>query len=488
MILGLHPVAAGRVEVLGAEPGRHNARVGYLPQRRAFDPSTRIRGVDLVRLGGTATAGAPRSRRWLNGRRARETAERVDEVIALVGAQAYAHRPIGQCSGGEQQRLLIAQALIRRPDLLVLDEPLDSLDVTNQASVSALIQQVCRDRQVAVLLVAHDVNPILPYLDQVIYLAHGGAVMGPPSEVINAETLTMLYGTPGRRPADRAGRLVVVGQPDVHAGHLDERAYLEPARRRAADAELPVHGQCASRRHVVAVVAGAIGYFMVLRRQSFAGHTLARHRVSGRGRRGLAGVERRGRVLSVSALPAPCPRRPPATAAAGGAGLGGFGEESAAIGTVQAFALACGFLFVSLYRGFLSDLNSLLFGCIIGVTVTQVRRPGCRRPDLPGRAGRHRASAAVRHVDPDVAQARGLPVRRAVDGVPGAAGRRRGRDESGYGQPAGVRPAGRAGRGRVRLTARPARGSRAVGRASPSPSPGSGRASRSSRPTRSGSG
>ena len=219
VILGLHPLSGGRVEVLGAAPGHGNARIGYLPQRRAFDPSTRIRGVDLVRLGWDGDRWGTPLPSWLNGRRAREAAARVDEVITLVGAQAYAQRPIGQCSGGEQQRLLIAQALVRQPDLLVLDEPLDSLDVTNQASVSALIQRVCRERQVAVLLVAHDMNPILPYLDQVIYLAHGGAVMGPPSEVIDAQTLTMLYGTPIDVLRDRAGRLVVVGQPDVHAEH-----------------------------------------------------------------------------------------------------------------------------------------------------------------------------------------------------------------------------------------------------------------------------
>lgn len=219
VILGLHPTAAGRVEVLGASPGHGNARIGYLPQRRAFDPATRIRGLDVVRLGWDGDRwGTPWPGR-LGGRRAREANERVEQVVALVGAEHYAARPIGQCSGGEQQRLLIAQALIRDPDLLVLDEPLDSLDVTNQASVSALIQQVCRERRVAVLLVAHDVNPILPYLDQVIYLARGGAVMGPPSEVINAETLTMLYGTPIDVLHDRAGRLVVVGQPDVHAEH-----------------------------------------------------------------------------------------------------------------------------------------------------------------------------------------------------------------------------------------------------------------------------
>ncbi|MEO6701842.1 MAG: ATP-binding cassette domain-containing protein [Jatrophihabitantaceae bacterium] len=218
-ILGLQPLAAGSVEVLGGPPGRHNARVGYLPQRRAFDPSTRIRGLDLVRLGWDGDRWGTPLPGWLRGARGRQAADRVAEVVELVGAEQYAQRPIGQCSGGEQQRLLIAQALIRRPDLLVLDEPLDSLDVTNQASVSALIQQVCRSHQVAVLLVAHDVNPILPYLDKVIYLAHGGAVIGSPAEVITAETLSMLYDTPVDVLRDRAGRLVVVGQPDTHAEH-----------------------------------------------------------------------------------------------------------------------------------------------------------------------------------------------------------------------------------------------------------------------------
>ncbi|MEO6502630.1 MAG: ABC transporter ATP-binding protein [Jatrophihabitantaceae bacterium] len=218
-ILGLLAISSGEIRVLGAPPGRHNSRIGYLPQRRAFDPATRIRGVDIVRMGwdgdrwGIALPGR------LAGRAGREARDRVREVIALVGAEPYAHRPIGQCSGGEQQRLLIAQALIRRPELLVLDEPLDSLDVTNQASVSALIQSVCRSHGVAVMLVAHDVNPILPYLDQVIYLAHGGAVMGLPEEVITADTLSMLYGTAVDVLRDRTGRLVVVGQPDSHAEH-----------------------------------------------------------------------------------------------------------------------------------------------------------------------------------------------------------------------------------------------------------------------------
>ena len=213
-LLGLVPVSSGEVTVLGSRPGRRNAAIGYLPQRRAFDPGVRIRGTDIVRLGWDGDRWGIPLPRLLSGRRAREARQRVDEVIDLVGAAAYAGRPIGQCSGGEQQRLLIAQALVRGPELLLLDEPLDSLDVTTQASISALIQSVCRSEGVAVLMVAHDVNPILRYLDHVIYLAHSGAVMGPPEEVITADTLTMLYGTPIDVLRDRAGRLVVVGRPD----------------------------------------------------------------------------------------------------------------------------------------------------------------------------------------------------------------------------------------------------------------------------------
>jgi zinc/manganese transport system ATP-binding protein len=214
-VLGLVPTTSGQARVLGSKPKVGNAAIGYLPQRRAFDPGVRVRGLDIVRLGwdghrwGVPLPALP----WAH--RSRATRHRVREVISLVGAQPYADRPIGQCSGGEQQRLLIAQALVRRPELLLLDEPLDSLDVTSQALVSALIQSVCRSEGVAVMLVAHDVNPILSYLDQVIYLAPNGVVMGPPERIITAENLTMLYETPIEVLRDRAGRLVVVGHQDL---------------------------------------------------------------------------------------------------------------------------------------------------------------------------------------------------------------------------------------------------------------------------------
>src|SRR5436305_1151423 len=216
-VLGLVPLARGTVRLLGRPPGQANHDVGYLPRRGSFDASLRIRGLDVVRLGLDGD-------RWglpLPGPGSRAAAARVRELVDLVGAGGYAHRPIGQLSGGEQQRLLIAQALARRPRLLMLDEPLDSLDLPNQAGVAALISQICRTEGVAVMIVAHDVNPILSYLDRVIYLGQGGAVSGTPGEVITAATLTRLYGTPIEVLSTSDGRLVVVGQPEAPALHTD---------------------------------------------------------------------------------------------------------------------------------------------------------------------------------------------------------------------------------------------------------------------------
>jgi zinc/manganese transport system ATP-binding protein len=212
VLLGIVPAAEGEARVLGLRPGQGGDRVGYLPQRRSFGTGLRIRGVDLVRLGLDGD-------RWgvpLPGsRRRREQTRRIDEVVELVGAGAYAHRPIGECSGGEQQRLLIAQALVRRPSVLLLDEPLDSLDLPNQSAVAALIGRICHQEGVAVVMVAHDVNPILHHLDRVVYIAEGGAVAGSPQEVVTSATLSRLYGTPVEVLRTSDGRLVVVGQPEA---------------------------------------------------------------------------------------------------------------------------------------------------------------------------------------------------------------------------------------------------------------------------------
>jgi zinc/manganese transport system ATP-binding protein len=118
--------------------------------------------------------------------------------------------------------------LVRRPQLLLLDEPLDSLDLPNQASVAALVARICADQGVTVLIVAHDVNPILSYLDRVVYIAQGGAVSGTPAEVITSATLSALYQTPIEVLQTSDGRLVVVGQPEAPSHHGDRHEGQRP--------------------------------------------------------------------------------------------------------------------------------------------------------------------------------------------------------------------------------------------------------------------
>jgi zinc/manganese transport system ATP-binding protein len=221
VLLGLLPLAGGEATVLGRPPGEASDRIGYLPQRRSFDPGLRVRGIDVVRLGLDGDRWGVPLPRLGRMRRRREDDRRVDEVLGLVGATNYAQRPVGRVSGGEQQRLLIAQALVRRPALMLLDEPLDSLDLPNQAAVAALISDICRDQGVTVMLVAHDVNPILSYIDRVVYVAGGRAVSGTPHEVVRSDTLSRLYGTPIEVLTTSDGRLVIVGHPEAPARNCD---------------------------------------------------------------------------------------------------------------------------------------------------------------------------------------------------------------------------------------------------------------------------
>ena len=217
VLLGELGLTAGRASVLGRPPGSANREIGYLPQRRHFDAGVRVRGIDLVRLGLDGTRWGLPLRRSGN--------ERVTEAIDLVGAGEYAARPIGQLSGGEQQRLLIAQALVSRPRLLILDEPLDSLDLPNQTAVAALLARISHQQNVTVLLVAHDVNPLLHYLDKVVYFGAGHAAVGAPSEVITAPTLSRLYGVAIEVLSAADGRLVVVGLPEAPAHHHDRHEH-----------------------------------------------------------------------------------------------------------------------------------------------------------------------------------------------------------------------------------------------------------------------
>lgn len=223
-ILGLLPLSSGSISVLGHPARRGNAAIGYVPQRRHFEADVHIRGRSIVRLGlDGKNWGLPLP--FLQRQKARETNNRVQEAIDLVGATAYANRPIGELSGGEQQRLLIAQALVTRPRILALDEPLDSLDLRNQQSVAGVIRQISHETKAAVLLVAHDVNPILSAVDRVVYVAQKQIAVGTPAEVITTESLSRLYNTPIEVLHASDGRIVVVGQPEEETSHYAHSAH-----------------------------------------------------------------------------------------------------------------------------------------------------------------------------------------------------------------------------------------------------------------------
>jgi len=205
MILGQLEPAGGHLEVLGHQPRRGNPNIGYVPQGSAFDPELSIRGRDFVGLGVDG-------HRWgvrLGGRR--RAAALASAAIDAVGARGYADRSLGSLSGGEQQRLMLAQALVGQPRLLLMDEPMSHLDVRNQGAIVQLITQVARERQLTVLLIAHDVNLLLRHIDHVLYVAHGKVAMGRPAEIITSESLSDIYSSPVEVLTDSRGRVFVVG-------------------------------------------------------------------------------------------------------------------------------------------------------------------------------------------------------------------------------------------------------------------------------------
>lgn len=187
-VLGLQPLSSGSLRVLGRPPARGDRRIGYIPQQRLLDTSTPVRGADLVGFG------VDGRRLGLPFRR-RTDRERVARLVAAVDGEGFADRPAWRLSGGEQQRLRVGQAIADEPALLLCDEPLISLDLANQAAVSGLIDRQRREHDAAVLFVTHDVNPVLEYVDRVVYLVDGRVRIGPPEEVLTSEVLSDLYRT-----------------------------------------------------------------------------------------------------------------------------------------------------------------------------------------------------------------------------------------------------------------------------------------------------
>ena len=185
VILGLQRAASGTVTILGKPRSRDT--IGYVPQKVLLDPDMPIRARDLVALGADGT-------RYGIRLPSRQRAQAVREMLHAVDAERFADARVGNLSGGEQQRVLIAQALISRPRLLLLDEPLANLDLRSGQEIITLLARIAREQQIAVLLSAHEMNPLLPVMDRVVYLAAGRAASGPTAEVITSEVLSRLYG------------------------------------------------------------------------------------------------------------------------------------------------------------------------------------------------------------------------------------------------------------------------------------------------------
>ena len=214
ILLGLLEPSAGRVEVCGLPPAKSRSRVGYVPQQRIFERELALRGRDLVRLGLDG-------HHWGAGRLSAGQRARIDHALEEVGATHFANGPIGRLSGGEQQRLRVAQALVSDPELLLVDEPLLSLDLAYQGIITGLLDAHRQSAGTPVVFVTHDINPVLASVTRVLYLAPGSWAIGTPDEVITSETLSRLYGTPVDVLRVR-GRVVVVGTPDdQHVHHVD---------------------------------------------------------------------------------------------------------------------------------------------------------------------------------------------------------------------------------------------------------------------------
>ncbi|HWG60473.1 MAG TPA: metal ABC transporter ATP-binding protein [Streptosporangiaceae bacterium] len=215
VVLGLQRASEGTISLLGRPRSRRTRSIGYVPQKVLLDPDMPMRARDLVALG-------------LDGHRfgvplrSKERADSVAAMLHAVDADRFADARVGNLSGGEQQRVLIAHALISRPPLLLLDEPLANLDIRSGQEIISLLARLAREQQVAVLLSAHEMNPLLPVMDRIVYLASGRAASGTTEEVVQPEVLSRLYG-------QRVDVLHVRGRVLVVAGHVAEDGADLPA-------------------------------------------------------------------------------------------------------------------------------------------------------------------------------------------------------------------------------------------------------------------
>ncbi len=209
MLLGLQPLQGGSLTVLGEPPKRGNPEIGYVPQRHTIDGDTNVECLELVRLGLSG-------KKW--GFNPFSHGDREGAIAALKGVDALelAHRPLGVLSGGELQRIFLAEALVSNPKILLLDEPLSNLDLRRETELLHLVNNAVRKVGVTALLIAHNINPLLPHLDKVMYVANGKVATGKPSEVLTSETLSALYDVQVEVLRDPHGNVAIIGVEEHH--------------------------------------------------------------------------------------------------------------------------------------------------------------------------------------------------------------------------------------------------------------------------------
>lgn len=212
LLLGLQPPISGELKIFDSKPRRGNSKIGYVPQHHRIDNETNIECLELVRL-------AYSGNHWGLSLSSKTEKKAALDALEAVGALDLAHKSLGTLSGGELQRIYLAEALVSNPEMLLLDEPLSNLDLKRIKDLVGLVHEVVRSRNVTAFLVAHDINPLIQYLDKVIYVANGKVATGRPEEVLTSKKLTELYGTPVEVLHDSKGNIVIVGTEDHHEEH-----------------------------------------------------------------------------------------------------------------------------------------------------------------------------------------------------------------------------------------------------------------------------
>lgn len=209
MLLGLQQPIRGTINVFDAKPKRGNSKIGYIPQRHTIDNETNIECIEFIRL-------ALSGNKWGFGLSSKEEKKAAADTLAAVGATDLAKKSLGSMSGGELQRIFLAEALVGNPEMLLLDEPLSNLDIKRIKDLVELMNKVVKSRNVTAFLVAHDINPLIQFLDKVIYIANGKVATGTPEEVLTSKKLSELYGTRVEVLRDSRGNIVVAGAEDYH--------------------------------------------------------------------------------------------------------------------------------------------------------------------------------------------------------------------------------------------------------------------------------